>query len=233
MQRKNSFAVGEYYHLYNRGINKRVIFQNDTDYRRFILLLFIANSKNSFRLDDLINKQKKTFEEILQMDHGETLVDIGAWVLMPNHFHILIREKTEGGISKFMSKLSTAYSMYFNIKNERTGALLCRPFKSVLVKDDIHLKHLFGYLHLNPLKLKFKDWQDTVKKGDKEAKEMKIFLDSYIYSSYLDYLGKERIENCIISTKKFPEYFFEEHEFENFIEDYLTDTSQGESLRNL
>ena len=222
MQRKNQFAPNEYYHIYNRGVEKRNIFLNDKDYKRFILLLFISNTKESFRLDNLINQCKKTFEEILNINRGETLVEIGAWCLMPNHFHILIREKEEGGISKFMSKLSTAYSMYFNIKNSRSGALLCRPFKSILVEEDNYLKHLFGYIHLNPIDLISKDWKENIKNNKKNKIEMKNFLDSYKYSSYMDYLGKERDENNILSFKKFPKYFSNSHSFGDFIDDYLS-----------
>ncbi|MEK7089107.1 MAG: transposase [Patescibacteria group bacterium] len=222
MQRADPFVVDEYYHIYNRGIDKKVIFQTERDHQRFVALLYISNTKESFRLDNIINQQKKRLNEVFQIDRGDTLVDIGAWCLMPNHFHILIREKTEGGISKFMLKLSTAYSMYFNIKRKRTGALLCRPFKSILIKNDNYLRHLFGYIHLNPIDLKFKDWKEKIKRDKKETNEMKIFLNSYKYSSYLDYFREERIENKILSTKKFPEYFLGVHEFMDFIEDYLS-----------
>ena len=117
MSRKIIFSLGENYHIYNRGNDKRVTFQNKTDYDRFIALLYLCNSVKNIRLSDY---PKVKLEKLLDIKRGETIVDIGAYCLMPNHFHLLIHEKTENGISKFMQKLLTAYTMYFNKKNERT-----------------------------------------------------------------------------------------------------------------
>ena len=111
--RKVNFALGEYYHIYNRGNSKQVIFKNKIDYQRFIYLLFLCNSLKNLRVNDISR-------DFFNFDQEKQLVSIGAWVLMPNHFHILLTEKMEGGISKFMQKLSTAYSMYFNSKYKRT-----------------------------------------------------------------------------------------------------------------
>src|SRR3989344_3256883 len=113
MLRKDPFVTEEYYHIYNRGVDKRVIFKTKKDYERFIMLLYIANSSSSFRLDDLINKQNKKFTEILLLDKGKPLVSIGAWCLMTNHFHLLVRQEVDGGITKFMRKLGVGYSMFF------------------------------------------------------------------------------------------------------------------------
>src|SRR3989344_1856011 len=123
MLRKDPFVTGEYYHIYNRGIDKRIIFKLQRDYERFIMLLYLANSKESFRLDDLLNKFNKTFDEILVVDRGTPIVSIGAWCLMTNHFHLLIKQEVDGGITKFMRKLGVGYSMFFNIKYQRKGAL--------------------------------------------------------------------------------------------------------------
>src|SRR3989344_7464294 len=123
MLRKDPFITGEYYHIYNRGIDKRVIFKSRGDYERFMMLLYLGNSSESFRLDDLLNKQHKTFSDILILDKGKTLVSIGAWCLMTNHFHLLVRQEVDGGLTKFMRKLGVGYSMFFNIKYEREGAL--------------------------------------------------------------------------------------------------------------
>src|SRR3989338_2657209 len=123
MNRKFQFSVGEFYHLYNRGSNKMPIFLDDSYKKRFIKLLFVCNSKKPVVFKTI---QGLPLDEI---DRGETLVDIGSYCLMPNHFHLLIREKMENGISLFMEKLSTAYSMYFNKKNERTGGLFEGTFK--------------------------------------------------------------------------------------------------------
>lgn len=179
MQRKINFAVDEWYHLYNRGNDKKIIFKNNSDQSRFLKLLYICNSLKPVALKDIPNP-------IFTYDRGESLVDISAYCLMPNHFHLLIRERTEGGISLFMRKLMTGYSMYFNIKNERTGKLFEGPFKSVYVDTDNYFRYVLSYIHLNPVKLVEPDWKE---KGIKNKDKVKKFLSSYYYSSYLDYLN--------------------------------------------
>ena len=141
--------TGEYYHIYNRGIDKRVIFKSGKDYKRFMMLLYLANSDDSFRFDVILNNQHKIFSEILVIDRGQLLVSIGVWCLMTNHFHLLIRQEVDGGITKFMRKLGVGYSMYFNIKYQRQGALFGGLFKSKLIDNkDLYLKHLFAYINL-------------------------------------------------------------------------------------
>ena len=220
MQRKDPFIPGEYYHIYNRGIDKRIIFKSLNDYRRFMMLLYVANSDEPIRLDNLLNILKKSYKEILECDKGKPLVSIGAWCLMANHFHFLLKEETESGISQFMKKLGTGYSMFFNIKYHRTGGLFGGPFKSKHIKDDNYLKHLFGYIHLNPLDLEFSGWENLIYKQN--SKSWKSFLEKYTYSSYQDYVGKERPEGNIINKHVFPKYFLKVKDFSNFIDDYLS-----------
>src|SRR3989344_2913843 len=117
--RKQNFVPGEFYHLYNRGTDKRKIFLDEQDYEHFLFLMYICNTTKSIELRNI----SENFER------GETIIDIGAYGLMPNHFHILVHEKIDGGISKYMLKLMTSYSMYFNKKYERTGKLYEGVFK--------------------------------------------------------------------------------------------------------
>lgn len=223
MLRKDPFVTGEYYHIYNRGVDKRVIFKSSRDYERFIMLLYVSNTQTeSFRLDNLINQQHKTFDEIFILDKGEPLVSVGAWCLMSNHFHLLVRQEVDGGITKFMKKLGTAYAMFFNIKYQRTGALFGGLFKSKLIGiDDNYMRHLFGYIHINPLEIKFPEWKEQI---ERPSVEMKKFLESYRYSSYADYLDVGRVEKNIIKIENFPEYFEDSSSLEDFVEDYFTDT---------
>src|SRR3989339_2207999 len=218
MLRSGPFITGEYYHLYNRGVDKRIIFKSKKDYERFMMLLFVSNSnEQSFRLDNLINQQHKTFDEILILDKGKLLVSIGAWCLMTNHFHLLIRQEVDGGITKFMRKLGVGYSMFFNIKYQRKGALFGGLFKSKLIGvDDNYMRHLFGYIHINPLEIEFPEWKDKINKSSVNI-NMKKFLESYQYSSYLDYIGEDRIEKNIINPKNFPDYFQNSQSFQDFI----------------
>ncbi len=221
MLRKDPFITGEIYHLYNRGIDKRVIFKSKKDYERFMMLLYIANSnlEKPFRLDDLLNKQHKKFDEVLVLERGQLLVSIGVWCLMTNHFHIVVKQEIDGGITKFMKKLGTAYSMFFNIKYQRKGALFGGLFKSKLIGiDENYLRQLFGYIHINPLEIKFPDWEDMV---NKPSFNMREFLQSYQYSSYIDYIGEERVEKNILNSKNFPDYFQTKQSFKDFVENYF------------
>src|SRR3989344_9576413 len=153
--RKDPLVVNEYYHLYSRGVEKRKIFQSVNDYNHFIFLMYICNTAKSIVLRDV----DKNF------DRGETIVDIGAYCLMPNHFHILLKGKTDGGISNYMLKLLTEYSMYFNKKYKRTGRLFESVFKSSHVDSEEYLKYLYSYIHLNPAKLIDKNWRNNPDKS--------------------------------------------------------------------
>ena len=120
--------VGEYYHIYNRGVDKRIIFNNRKDYQRFIKLLYYANDARS--LDNLNIDFTRGLPYGNLEDERDVLADIGAYCLMPNHFHLLIKEKEEFGISRFIHKIATSYSMYFNKLNERSGRLFQGPYKA-------------------------------------------------------------------------------------------------------
>ncbi len=189
-ERKQEFAIDEYYHLYNRGTEKKIIFQDKHDYHHFLFLMYICNTKKSLILRDI----GKNF------DRGKTIVDIGAYCLMPNHFHILVREKVEFGISTYMRKLMTAYSMYFNKKYTRTGKLYEGVFKATLCEEDRYLKYLYSYIHLNPAKLIDKNWRDAKMKSNK----LLDYVFSYPYSSLSEYVN---LEYKITNPSAFPFYF--------------------------
>ncbi|HUC88630.1 MAG TPA: transposase [Candidatus Paceibacterota bacterium] len=214
--RKTSFVQGEYYHIYNRGNSKQKIFHDKFDYIRFINLLYISNTKENFNLFDL---NRVSNFNIYETDRKNNLVSIGAYCLMPNHFHILITQTEEKGISKFMQKLTTAYSMYYNKKYERTGGLFEGKFKSEHANNDRYLKYLFSYIHLNPIKLIQKDWKE---KGIKDKKKSIEYLNGYQYSSFIDYLGINRIQNKILNQKSFPNYFSTKGKFIKEIFEWLS-----------
>jgi putative transposase len=221
MRRKFIFSFNENYHIYNRGVEKRAIFLDVSDYHRFILLLKIANDKS--RVD--LRERKKLLDLGVKInDQRDTLVDIGAWCLMPNHFHLLLHEKIDGGVSKFMSKLLTGYTMYFNRKYQRKGCLFENTFQAEYLDTDNYLKYIFSYIHLNPVKLIDPLWKDN---GLKDLVVAKDFLDKYSYSSYSDYMGKNREENEILKKEAFPEYFLNIENFESNLLDWLTFTKDS------
>jgi len=159
------------------------MFNSDVDYQYFQKSIYIRNSSKS--IDYCRVKQKRLSE----IDRGETIVDLLAYALMPNHFHLLIHEKQEKGISSFMSKLGTAYSMYINKKYDRSGPVVCRPFRSKYVDSDEYLRWVISYIHLNPAELESDDLS---------------FINKYPYSSFIDYSGQKREENLIVEPKKLP-----------------------------
>jgi putative transposase len=211
--RKKPFVPGEYYHVYNRGNSKQKIFHDKQDYERFINLLYLSNTRKNFRINDIS-------KDFLAFDRGvELLVSIGAYTLMPNHFHILITQKNEGSISKFMQKLTTAYSMYYNQKYTRTGGLFEGKFKSQYATDNRYLKYLFSYIHLNIIKLIQKDWK---KDGVNDKQYVLQYLEKYNYSSYRDYLDIVRPEGVILEKKDFPDYFPKKEKFKKEIFEWLS-----------
>ncbi len=200
MSRETSFIPNEYYHIYNRGVNKMVIFNDSLDYDRFQSLLFFVNSKRTGKLSDL----SKSSHPVWEFERGETLVDIGAYTLMPNHFHLLIRSKSKEDVALFLQRLQMSYTKYFNIKNERSGVLFQGKSKANHIIGDNYLKYIFSYIHLNIIKLIQKDWREASIKDIDKAIE---YLSKYKYSSYLDFDEEERNEEKILDKSAFPEYF--------------------------
>lgn len=215
MERKISFIEGEFYHVYNRGVDKRTIFLNDYDYRRFFLLLHVLNTNENLKIRDLL--REKTFNELLNIKNNDPIVAIGAYCLMPSHFHLLITPLIEGGLSKFMLKLQTAYSMYFNIKNKRSGALFQGAFKSQYLNTDEYLKYIYSYIHLNPAKLKDKNWKEyTIR----DFNSLKDFIMNYKYSSMGEYIE----DNFIITNPShFPDYVKDFKSKEEYLKTMIDD----------
>ena len=212
MARGFVLAPGEYYHIYNRGNDRRDIFLSDKDRDRFIALLYLCNNKETIHLSDY---PKSFLIDLLNLPRFSTLADVGAYCLMPNHFHLLVRENEEGGISHLMQKLLTGYTMYFNRRYQRSGSLLESRFRARHIDDDQYLKYLFAYIHLNPVKVI--DPNNWEKKTILDVNKAMNFLNNYRHSSFLDYLGQARAEKAIINRSVFPEYFSAPTDFSNFV----------------
>lgn len=209
--RDKNLVPNEYYHIYNRGNGKHDIFLDDEDYNRFIKILYVCNSEQNFNFrDSIINPKIDAFD----FERGTPLVSIIAWVLMPNHFHIiLISPRSDLGeghnpITDFMRRVSTAYAMYFNKKYKRTGGLFEGRFKSKHIGEENYFNYIFSYVHLNPIKIIQKDWKE---KGILNKNKIKIFLANYQYSSFQDYFGKKRKQNLIIDKSSIPGYCYCHH----------------------
>lgn len=183
MQRE-AIEVGSFQHVFNRGTDKRDIFLDAADHKRFLLYLQVLNNVEIASPHNI-----ELLEKLGSLEGSKVpLVDIVAFCLMPNHFHLLLYENREGGISKFMQRMGTAYTMHFNEKYERSGALFQGVFKSRPVHDMRYLQKVIDYVHLNPRKLSP--------------------LDKYVWSSFPDYCGRplhRKILNLDPITESLPE----------------------------
>lgn len=168
---RNKFYIEDsYYHVYNRGVEKRNIFLDQKDYHVMLNLLKIylspigeAKTQLNKLFPDKRNRVRRTF-------NGE--IELHAFCLMPNHFHLLLKQRTKNAMTEFIRSVCTAYSMYFNKKHKRVGSLFQGIYKAVLVSEDEYLLHLSRYIHRNPLKLTGSD---------------PVNLDKYPYSSFSTY----------------------------------------------
>jgi len=178
-----------FHHVYNRGTEKRDVFLSIKDYELFLKYLYLLNDREIESPSRLIKSQGEDAEK--DVDHAP-LVAIVAYCLMPNHFHLLLYEIYEGGISKFMQRLGTAYTMYFNEKNERSGSLFQGCFKSKLITDEEYLLNIIDYIHLNPCEIRRNITRQEV-------------LEKYKYSSaqYYQYMNRS---SKILNLKVLDEY---------------------------
>lgn len=223
--RKTYFVEGEYYHLYNRGNSKQKIFLDENDYDHFVKLMYLCNSIKGINFrEDIVRLKIDAWD----FEREEKIISIGSWVLMPNHFHLYVAiprnsfledEETKNNISTFMKKLGTSYTMYFNKKYGRSGSLFEGKFKSVHIEDDVQAKYLFSYIHLNPIKLIQSDWKE---KGIGNSEFAIKFLDSYKWSSYLDFCEIKRKENLVLDREDFPDYFHTKEKFKKEIFEWIS-----------
>jgi len=142
--RKHSFAIGEYYHIYNRGVDKRDIFNDKKDLYRFVESILEFNKVDG--VGSLANLRKTQIE---LKPLSEPLVSVVAYCLNPNHFHFVLKQLKDNGIVKFMQKLQGGYAYYFNIKNSRSGSLFQGTFKSQIVNSENYFNKIIGYVNKN------------------------------------------------------------------------------------
>ena len=189
------FVTGDFYHLYNRGLEKQAIFVNTRDYSRFIKTFFyyqIQNPKPKF--------SKYSVSKVFPIDPNKKIVDIICYCLMPNHFHLLVRQLQDGGISEFMRKFIHSYTKYRNIKHKRQGPVFQGVFKSVRVESDEQLLHLSRYIHLNPYVSNL-------------IKDLKL----YSWSSYNTYI--DPVENQPLAKHEVLNFFKSTYYYQKFVLD--------------
>lgn len=192
MPAKNSYkpyTPQSYYHIYNRGVEKRDIFLNEIDYGVFLSYLkeYLLPKDNDALFAIIGNpeaapKAKADALKALRMNNFHDDITLIAYCLIPNHFHLLIHQNTANAIDVFMNSLATRYTMYFNRKYKRIGPLYQGVYKAVLVETDEQLLHLTRYIHRNPLSLASKG---VALKGSPKLRTTQP-------SSYPEYIGQRQ-----------------------------------------
>ena len=180
--RKEKIIKDEYYHILNRGNNKQPIFADERDMARFLFFIIhlqspkrflnISRQVNCFIKNGLFNVSKKEIDEIIENRY----VELVSFILMPNHFHLIVKEAKEGGTSDYMKRVLGGHTRYFNVKNKILGHLFQGPFGIVHVKDDPQLLYLSAYVHNN------------VRELNKWTEEE----HAYPWSSYQDFIKENR-----------------------------------------
>lgn len=183
--RKIPLVTNEVYHVINRGAGSQPIFLNQRDYLRALETIFYYQNQDlSLRYSFFLRLPKHQKEELLDRlkARRKFLVEIIAHCLMPNHFHLLLKQIRDDGISIFISKFSNSYTRYFNTNQKRIGSLLQGNFKAARMETDEQLIHVSRYIHLNP-------YSSYVVKNLKE-------LENYPYSSLPEYLNPKMPVRC-------------------------------------
>jgi len=215
--RKFVFANNYVYHVFNRGVNRQQIFFSQNSYKRFLDVCkyyqyFSPPIRFSYYLEMSI-EQRLLFMQSLQMQ--EKKVSILAYCLMPNHFHFLLEQLQENGISKFISQICNSYTKYVNTRYNRVGPLLQGIFKAVQIETDEQLMHVSRYIHLNPI-------ASHVIRNDQ--------LENYTWSSYPKYYSGNQ---NFVNSEKVLSLFSSSDEYKSFISDQISYAQELEKIKHL
>lgn len=209
--------MSEFYHTYNRGVEKRKIFLENVDYLRGIHDLYEFNDAKA-----IINLNRRfdgSPTPIIDKPR-EKLVNIIVWCLMPNHYHLFLYPIAEKGLSKFHQKFGGGFTNFFNVKYSRNGVLFQGKYKRVLVTNDIQAIHLICYIHSNPLELWKHNWKEKGLTILEIQNALKFLEKEYRWSSHLDYLGIKNFPS-LIDTNFFFNFFKSYEEYQKFFVDWL------------
>lgn len=208
MLRKVPLVTGEFYHVFNRGVAKMQIYNTAYDYTRFLKTMVYYSIEGPKPRFSVFSPTTST------IDPSKKIIEIICYCLMPNHFHLLLKQLRDGGITEFMSKLSNSYTKYINVKNGRIGPLLQGDFKSVHIEADEQLLHVNRYIHLNPL-----------------VGYITENLDIYKWSSYPAYINFAKDEIC--SKDIILSNFKSIDSYKKFVLDQVDYAKKLESIKHL
>ena len=197
-------VTDQYYHVFNRGVEKRSLFLDRRGYKRLLETLIYYQQINPPSKFSLSHKRTTNVSK---------MVEVVSYCLMPNHFHLLLKQVTENGISTFLRKSLNSYTKYFNIKYERVGPLFQGQFKAVRIETDEQLIHVSRYIHLNPV-----------------VGHLVKNLRSYEWSSYAEYLGEK---NGICDKREVLNFFKRGKDYEQFVLDQVDYANKLEESKHL
>lgn len=215
--RKTEFINGEYYHIFNRGVDKRDVFSDAKDYQRFLLSMELLNDKEDGLMIEWRNfkygNNKASLDDFLKLSFRkrEPLVQIIAYCLNPNHYHFILKQVADKGIERFMHKLGTSHTKYYNKKQKRSGSLFQGVFKSVYIDSDEYLLYLSVYVNKN----------NFIHKYQKN--------DLWPYSSLAAYLGKRR--DRFVNTDVVLKQFTSKDQYREFLKKNALDMREKKELR--
>ncbi|MBI4039390.1 transposase [Candidatus Daviesbacteria bacterium] len=216
--RKVIFANDEIYHVFNRGVEKRPTFTDKRELGRGLITLdFYRLAKLPLKLSRFLNLAEAERAKFRQdLNTFEKLVEIICYCLMPNHFHLLLKQKLEGGISTFVANFTNSYTRYFNTRHERIGPLFQGLFKAVLIESDEQLIHVSRYIHLNPV-------SSLLIEPDE--------LESYQWSSFPEYMGSSN--KNIASPKLVLDLLPSKEKYKQFVLDQVDHARKLEQIKHL
>ena len=188
------------FHVLNRGVEGRPLFLDDSDHVRFVHDLYAFNDE-AIALPHVRRKESNVGCPTPYI--RKRLVEVHGWCLVKNHYHLILSELIEGGMSLFLKKINGGFANYFNARYERAGALFQGKTKRVLVESEAQFLYLLHYVHFNAFDvLGVRDWRIRDRGGIKDAARALHELETYRWSSYLDYIGKKNFPS-ILTTNLF------------------------------
>lgn len=213
-------VTDQFYHVFNRGINKQPIFLSTRDYKRALDVLefySFADLKLRFSKFLLLSKNERNIFWNKLREENKKLVNIVCFCLMPNHFHFLLKQKVDGGISKFMANFQNSYTRYLNTRQDEIGPILQGQCKAVRIEDDEQLIHLSRYIHLNPYS------SFVIKDVDG--------LKNYSWSSFPEYI--EAVNTNVCNKKIILVNFRNAKDYEKFVFDQAEYQRELKKIKHL
>ncbi|MEW5907726.1 MAG: transposase [Patescibacteria group bacterium] len=224
MLRKEKFTTNEYYHIYNRTLSNSPFFREKSNCERLIKALLLANSTQASQaLQFLRDNKNAPIENALEIaKNGKKLVDVVCYVIMPDHYHLLLKERLEGGITSFIHRCNISVAKYINTKINRHGPFFESLFKSKHITTNEYLLHLSLYIHLNPLDfISGKQWR---RHKIQNWNKIRNRLIAYPYSSLKNFLEKNYNDKILSGTEIIKKQFKNKMGYESFLHEWSEET---------